>query len=72
MTGEGVVARVDLRGVVELDDQGALELVPVRKRLMDPGANLPLASMINLALPLICLGPVWWLSRRAPDLQTAK
>jgi hypothetical protein len=41
-------------------------------RLADPGADRPLASMVSLALPLICLGPVWWLSRRAPDLQAAK
>jgi hypothetical protein len=41
-------------------------------RLSDPGADRPLASMVNLALPLICLGPVWWLSRRSPDLQAAK
>jgi ribosome biogenesis GTPase len=47
VTGEGVVARVDLRGVVVLDDQGALELVPVRKRLMDPGARLGNAIVVG-------------------------
>ncbi len=37
---EGVVARVDLRGVVVLDDAGGLTFCSVRKRLMDPGARL--------------------------------
>jgi ribosome biogenesis GTPase len=44
---EGVVARVDLRGVVVLDDTGALEFVPVRKRLMDPGARLGNAIVVG-------------------------
>jgi len=44
---EGVVARVDLRGVVVMDDQGALEFVPVRKRLMDPGARLGNAIVVG-------------------------
>ncbi|MFL5295156.1 MAG: hypothetical protein ACJ798_02125 [Phenylobacterium sp.] len=41
-------------------------------RLADPGADRPLASTIHFAFPLICLVPVWWLSRRAPDLLAAK
>lgn len=43
----GVVARVDLRGVVVLDDAGDLSFVPVRKRLMDPGARLGNAIVVG-------------------------
>jgi ribosome biogenesis GTPase len=43
----GVVARVDLRGVVVLSDDGKLELFPVRKRLMDPGARLGNAIVVG-------------------------
>ena len=35
MTFEAVVARVDLTGVVALDDAGALHWASVRKRLQD-------------------------------------
>lgn len=44
---EGVVARVDLRGVVVLDDSGELAFLPVRKRLMDPGARLGNAIVVG-------------------------
>ena len=44
---EGVVARVDLRGVVVLDDAGELVFTPVRKRLMDPGARLGNAIVVG-------------------------
>lgn len=47
VTTEGVVARVDLRGVVVLSDAGALDFVPVRKRLMDPGARLGNAIVVG-------------------------
>jgi len=40
-------------------------------RLPDPGADRPMASVAGLLIPLLCLVPVWWLSRRAPDLKTA-
>ena len=43
----GVVARVDLRGVVVLDDAGTLTFLPVRKRLMDPGARLGNAIVVG-------------------------
>ena len=41
-------------------------------RLPDPGADRPMASVASLLIPLLCLVPVWWLSRRAPDLQAPK
>lgn len=40
-------------------------------RLSDPGADRPLDSAAGLLIPLLCLVPVWWLSRRAPDLKPA-
>ena len=40
-------------------------------RLPDPGADRPMGSAASLLIPLLCLVPVWWLSRRAPDLTTA-
>ena len=40
-------------------------------RLPDPGADRPMGSVAELLVPLLCLVPVWWLSRRAPDLKTA-
>jgi len=40
-------------------------------RLPDPGGERPLTSVVSLLIPLVCLAPVWWLSRRAPDLKTA-
>jgi len=43
----GVVARVDLQGVVVLDDAGALTWATVRKRLMDPGARLGNAIVVG-------------------------
>jgi ribosome biogenesis GTPase len=48
----GVVARVDLRGVVVLFDDGRLELIPVRKRLMDPGARLGNAIVVGDAVTI--------------------
>ena len=44
---EGIVARVDLRGVVVLDDAGGLTFCSVRKRLMDPGARLGNAIVVG-------------------------
>jgi len=41
------VARVDLRGIVALDAAGELTFVPVRKRLMDPGARLGNAVVVG-------------------------
>ena len=43
----GVVARVDLRGVVVLGDGGELAFAHVRKRLMDPGARLGNAIVVG-------------------------
>ncbi len=40
-------------------------------RLPDPGADRPMDSVVALLTPLIFLAPVWWLSRRAPDLTPA-
>ncbi len=48
----------------------ALALVDVR--LADPGADRPLGPAAGLILPLLGLIPVWWLSRRAPDLTAAR
>ena len=47
MTFEGVVARVDLRGVVVLEDQGRLWWASVRKRLQDPGGRLGNAIVVG-------------------------
>src|SRR4029079_13590462 len=48
----GIVARVDLRGVVVLFDDGRLELITVRKRLMDPGARLGNAIVVGDAVTI--------------------
>jgi hypothetical protein len=40
-------------------------------RLSDPGSDRPMDSAAGLLIPLLCLIPVWWLSRRAPDLTLA-
>ena len=40
-------------------------------RLADSGADRPMDSAASLLIPLLCLVPVWWLSRRGPDLTTA-
>jgi ribosome biogenesis GTPase / thiamine phosphate phosphatase len=47
VTFGGVVARVDLRGVVVLDDGGRLWLAAVRKRLQDPGGRLGNAIVVG-------------------------
>lgn len=39
--------------------------------IADLGRDWPLAWSSGWLVPLICLAPVWWLSRRAPDLRTA-
>ncbi len=44
------VARVDLRGIVALDATGELTFLPVRKRLMDPGARLGNAVVVGDAI----------------------
>jgi ribosome biogenesis GTPase len=44
---DGVVARVDLRGVVVLDDAGRLAFAAVRKRLQDPGGRLGNAIVVG-------------------------
>jgi ribosome biogenesis GTPase len=41
------VARVDLRGIVALDEAGELRFLPVRKRIMDPGARLGNAVVVG-------------------------
>jgi hypothetical protein len=40
-------------------------------RLVDAGQDWILAWTPIDLIPLLCLVPVWWLSRRAPDLKTA-
>jgi len=52
------VGLVTLRAIIDL-------------RLPDPGGERPFTSMVSLLIPIVCLAPVWWLSRRAPDLKTA-
>ena len=47
MTFEGVVARVDLRGVVVLEADGRLAFASVRKRLQDPGGRLGNAIVVG-------------------------
>jgi ribosome biogenesis GTPase len=47
VTTGGVVARVDLRGVVVLDDRGRLAFAAVRKRLQDPGGRLGNAIVVG-------------------------
>jgi len=47
VTFDGVVARVDLRGVVVLDDAGRLAFAAVRKRLQDPGGRLGNAIVVG-------------------------
>jgi ribosome biogenesis GTPase len=47
VTLEGVVARVDLRGVVVLDPDGGLTRASVRKRLQDPGGRLGNAIVVG-------------------------
>jgi ribosome biogenesis GTPase len=47
VTFDGVVARVDLRGVVVLDDGGTLRAAAVPKRLQDPGARLGNAIVVG-------------------------
>jgi hypothetical protein len=37
-------------------------------RLVGADAGWPLAWSAAWLIPLVCLSPVWWLSRRAPDL----
>jgi hypothetical protein len=39
--------------------------------VLDLGADWPLAWSSGWLVPLMCLAPVWWLSRRAPDLKPA-
>ena len=39
--------------------------------VFDIGADWPLAWSSGWLIPLLCLAPVWWLSRRAPDLRPA-
>jgi hypothetical protein len=69
-------------GAVQLARRGALALpllvlgvglatlrAIIDLRLPDPGADRPLDSVASLLIPLLCLAPVWWLSRRAPDLK---
>jgi ribosome biogenesis GTPase len=47
MTFSGLVARVDLRGVVVLDESGRPWAVAVRKRLQDPGGRLGNAIVVG-------------------------
>jgi ribosome biogenesis GTPase len=47
VTHEAVVARVDLTGVVALDDAGALAWASVRKKLQDPGGRLGNAIVVG-------------------------
>ncbi len=47
MTFTGVVARVDLRGVVVLEDEGRLWWASVRKRLQDSGGRLGNAIVVG-------------------------
>jgi ribosome biogenesis GTPase len=47
VTFEAVVARVDLTGVVALDDRGALWFATVRGRLQDPGGRLGNAIVVG-------------------------
>jgi hypothetical protein len=35
------------------------------------GVNWPLALSSDWLIPLACFAPIWWLSRRAPDLKPA-
>ena len=39
--------------------------------LLDSGADWPLAWSSGWLSPIVCLAPVWWLSRRAPDVRPA-
>lgn len=39
--------------------------------IVDLGRDWPLAWSSGWMVPLLCLAPVWWLSRRAPDLRSA-
>lgn len=39
--------------------------------IADLGRDWPLAWSSGWMVPLLCLAPVWWLSRRAPDLRAA-
>lgn len=39
--------------------------------IADLGKDWPLAWSSGWMVPLLCLAPVWWLSRRAPDLRSA-
>lgn len=39
--------------------------------IADLGRDWPLAWSGGWMVPLLCLAPVWWLSRRAPDLRSA-
>jgi hypothetical protein len=50
---------------------GATALALLDLRLADPSANRPMNSAADLVAPLLCLIPVWWLSRRASDLKTS-
>lgn len=53
-------------GVVAATLVAALDRGP-----LGAGADWPLAWSSPWLIPLLCLVPVWWLSRRAPDLGTA-
>ena len=46
----------------------ALLLALYDLRLPDPGGDRPLQSPMAMLAPLLCLVPIWWLSRRASDL----
>jgi ribosome biogenesis GTPase len=50
VTFTGVVARVDLRGVVVLDEAGRVWAAAVRKRLQDPGGRLGNAIVVGDAV----------------------
>jgi hypothetical protein len=39
--------------------------------VLDLGVDWPLAWSSGWLIPLTCLAPVWWLSRRSPDLRPA-
>jgi len=41
------------------------------RQLVGSGHGWPLAWSLTWLVPLACLAPVWWLSRRAPDLHAA-
>lgn len=49
---------------------GAASLLAVLDRLQYGAGEWPLSWSAPWIFPLLCLGAVWWLSRRAPDLVT--